>query len=528
MNRAVTPMLHSKTAKYFQVLACLLFGIFLVACGKTPNHVKYIPENTSFVVSLNLKNLTEKAGNWKDLLDSDAIAALDLLKLEEYKDFGKAFTTSGINFKEATYIFGHFTQQHDSSYVVMSFQISNESSFDKFLRNLPNKQIKIRTYAGMHYTLLDNKSILGWVNQVGILIVKPKKTSEKELKNQLFKIRDLPEKQALINTNTEFKKLQAKPHDIATWVSLEAFQREIRHFIRRYPIPIDLDLDQNFLTVITQFQEGKAEIDLEFHNLNESLKDYKDVVKSGIDQELIKNIPIQSPMAIFGLGLNMEGIKNAINSLGFDRLFNSLVGLNIEDLTAVMSGDILAVIKTLPQNEDSNNPQYELILGVGISNAAKLGELLTRFTEEESLLEKEDAYYEPKTETYLLPREQLLFITTSDTLRQTLNFNEPNKVGKGLSAMGDKSCFMLYTDLRNESRRQLPSALFGEDKLIEGLAKYSQMPIESFSLSTIPLKNNISYTKMVLSFSQKQKNALRLLVEMLKQQERKFLPKQPS
>ena len=270
-----------------------------------------------------------------------------------------------------------------------------------FLRKASNQVPEIKSYSGMRYALIGNKSIIGWVNKVALFIYKESKTDEKVLREALLKLRDLPEDQSLKSNNTQFQKLRVPEYsnyDIATWVNLESYEWLVKQSIRRSLLPIVVNLQENYLTAITKFEEGKISIDTKLYNLNESLKEYQNLIKNDIDTQLILDQPSLEPIAVLGLGLDMNGIKKLINNLLPQYLKNqtiSFTGVAPDDILDMLSGDILTTLKDI-KPDTSSQPGYEYLLSLGIRKKATLDSILNKFGSDGTITKRDSFYYAPE------------------------------------------------------------------------------------------------------------------------------------
>ncbi|NJO01948.1 MAG: DUF4836 family protein [Bacteroidia bacterium] len=500
----------------FLWILCIVFSLF--SCGKSVEHSKYIPKETALVICLNLKEITKKAQDWYKLLNHD----IPLLNIQGTDQLGRQLLTAGIDFSSPAYFFSDVSRNSAESYYAIAFKLNDESKFDDFLRSLPNQELDINAFSGMRYTLLNNKTILGWANKVALLVAKPEKSTEKALKDRLIKLRDLPEDQSLKASNDQFRRLRISEYDVATWINVKAFDEEVKQFLKNFPLPVNVDLSNNFLTSVTQFHEGEVKMNVKLHNANESLENYQDVVKQGIDPALIRKVPVQSPIGVLGLGLNMKGIKDIFRLLGanlVERQTINLTGSSPNEIMDMLSGDVLAVLKDVRPGNAKEGGKYEYVIGVGIRQQVTLDKILEKFSQEGAIEKRGSVYYAPQVEVYLIEQQNTLLITPSDSIKNSLLRKSSGRdslaSNNDLSLLGAKSFFMLHTQLTEETRQKLPSDLFGDDKFAEGMVKFTQTPIESVTINTLPLANQISQTFVVLYFKEKKPNALQLLINMI-------------
>ncbi|MCU0444076.1 MAG: DUF4836 family protein [Microscillaceae bacterium] len=503
---------------FYSISLALLLG--LQTCGISPDNSKFIPKEASFALSLNLNTLHQKAGNPQNLLENSFFKAFVSNDALQQDFFLKNFAASGIDWQSKAYIFGDMTEKASENYVAISFKLTDESKFDNFLRNIPAQKILVKTYSGLRFAILDNKTILGWLNQVGLLISVNTKSSEEVLLQHLLKLRDLPETESL-KTNEQFKKIQETPHDLATWVNLASFSTPLKQFLRKFFI-LNADLKDNYLTSTTNFGKGEVMTDLKFYNLNKSLAEYKDIFKKGINHKLISRVPVNVPMGALGVGLEMKGVKKLYDDIGMGSLLGSFLnikastGFNLPELMQMFSGDILAVLKDIKIQEDSQKPDYELVVGLGIARRDILDKVLAKMLADGTLQKDGNSYYAPQSQTYWIEKDSALYATTGIELHQQLLKPDNELANKNLVKLAERSFLMGFTDVREEIRQKLPKELFGNDRMTEGLVKFTKTPLESFAISSLPFEKDILDTRIVFGFKNHEENALKLILKMEK------------
>lgn len=519
----------------------VFFAAILVACGKDPELQKYIPEKSSLVVCLNGSQLSSKISKDINITEALSLWRPDLITTEQ--NLLSILENSGINLNSNLYAFilDKDDPEMEGRFFSIIFKLIDESKFDRFIRNLHGESPDIKSFAGMRYSMLDNKTIVGWANKTVFVVGKNTISNEKELKKELRKIRELPEEQSLVAKNEQFKNLLEKKFDAASWVKMEAFKNVFNKVIRRYPLPISLDFKENYTTALINFDKGEILVDADYYNLNESLKGYEDIVKSQINTQLLNQLPVSSSVGVLGLSLNADAMKRTFRNLGgifFEKQINKLMGVSSNDIFDMLTGDMLTVIKDV--NASSNDltvkktqlvedsAQYELLLCLSIKNPATLSKILDKFTLDQSLLRQAGCYLDPKSNTFYIEKDQLLYITTSESVKNEVINGKKEDVkmtNKDLDKLTKESFFVMYADISEKTRKNLPSHLFQGDVFTEGLTKNLQTPFESVFINTQPLKNKISKSKIRIIFKDKEENALKQVLQIFQKKE---LSKKPT
>ncbi len=512
--------LPTKNQMLWWVYGLLLSTIFS-ACGRPIEHSKYIPKDVNYVLSINMPQIQEKAIDWEHLFNRDVLQLF--VNLKNTEAIKKNLKTSGIDFSSPVYIFGQEFENGQEDYFALSFKLDSESQFDNFLRQFPEQNLRIRTFSGMRYVVIDEKTILGWMNRAALIIVNKKKTDDESLKNRMIKLRDLPEEYSLLkDKSTQFRFLKQKNHDVGIWINLEGYEEKLRSMVSDFPLPLNFDMKQNYLTMSVNFDQGKINTDVQFYNQNNSFAHYGRLVKDGLNQELLNSLDTKERIALTGVALNMKGIKDLFYNLGGSILEGQTqvyAGVNPGELLEMFTGDFIGYIKNIQPASDSSatdNLDYALALGIKKWNTFFT---ITQKLKDNGELIKADSntYFMPSQQLYWTYNASMLYVTPSKALKDAFN----KDVKKTTLNFGKKNCLVLFADIKEETRQKLPHKLFGEDRFLEGMIKYTKTPFESISVSMQPLRNKNASAKVIIQLKDKTQNALETLAASLK-------PRKPS
>ncbi|MEO1652650.1 MAG: hypothetical protein AAFU64_03810, partial [Bacteroidota bacterium] len=347
-----------------------------------------------------------------------------------------------------------------------------------------------------------------------------KETDEKALREQLSRFRDLPESKSLKKVkDTQFQMLRLSEYDVASWINLRDFDWFIKQNLRKFPLPITIDLEKNYLTSTSIFEEGQVNTQVKLHNLNGSLQNYKEIFKADISSDLTQKVATQSPMGVLGLGLKMGGIKDIFNSIGgsiFTGQARFYTGETPNKIIDMLSGDVVAVLQDV-DNRQEEEAAYKYLIGLGIADTSTLNSILKKFTEDKVLIEQDSAYYISDSNLYVLRNDQQLFITSSDSLRDIVLVQESADPVMPAYRPNPESFLATYADVRQESREKLPMSLFYDDYFTAGLARSIDTPIESLEMHIQSFKDSIFESNIDLYFKDKSQNALISVVEAMQQ-----------
>ncbi len=538
----------SNSLRYFQkltnfsqsrILRALLMivtlGLLLSSCGKPPKNSKFIPKDASAVICLDLKKMTGKLVTLKDLLDEDT----------------KRIQNSGIDFTKKAYIFAKWDPKNTkNNYAGLTFMLSDESKFDAFLRKAPAKTpLEIKSAEGVKYAIIEKKIVVGWANRAVIMLGANLALPEKEWVKRLLRLRDQPENESLEANNKYFAELESQSYDAAAWLNWGNTVEQLKKnptlkFYSNYLDFAGINFKENYITGVTSFEKGKASTDIRWH-MTEALSKYKGLFKNTIDNKLLAHVPAKEPMLMLGLGLHPQGFEEIINTFGLNKQINSWLkrntGLNMAQLFDMLSGDLMASLIDISKGEvteqtvdEEGNPesrtvtkiQYKFLLGAEIHNMESLDKLLGKLSSNGNIEQEGDEYSFKMGDNvnHLFVKDKMLFGTWTKNIKDYVMENNGARLDEQYVNLGKNSAFSLFADIKKKNLNKFPNENL--DLVPFGLGptlKKMNSPIESFSIQTTPAQKNLSTTKVVIRFADKDKNSLRALMEMFREMDKSVM-----
>ena len=538
----------SNSLRYFQkltnfsqsrILRALLMivtlGLLLSSCGKPPKNSKFIPKDASAVICLDLKKMTGKLVTIKDLLDEDT----------------KRIQNSGIDFTKKAYIFAKWDPKNTkNNYAGLTFMLSDESKFDAFLRKAPAKTpLEIKSAEGVKYAIIEKKIVVGWANRAVIMLGANLALPEKEWVKRLLRLRDQPENESLEANNKYFAELESQSYDAAAWLNWGNTVEQLKKnptlkFYSNYLDFAGINFKENYITGVTSFEKGKASTDIRWH-MTEALSKYKGLFKNTIDNKLLAHVPAKEPMLMLGLGLHPQGFEEIINTFGLNKQINSWLkrntGLNMAQLFDMLSGDLMASLIDISKGEvteqtvdEEGNPesrtvtkiQYKFLLGAEIHNMESLDKLLGKLSSNGNIEQEGDEYSFKMGDNvnHLFVKDKMLFGTWTKNIKDYVMENNGARLDEQYVNLGKNSAFSLFADIKKKNLNKFPNENL--DLVPFGLGptlKKMNSPIESFSIQTTPAQKNLSTTKVVIRFADKDKNSLRALMEMFREMDKSVM-----
>ncbi len=533
--------------KFYTFYLGSLLVILLNSCGSSPEHIKYIPQESSLVFTFNLNSIITKTSNWKELASRGFLQNFKINLPENQEDLSDAIINSGIDFKNNAFLFADFAlEDNKNNYSAVTFKLSDVGLFAEFIKNIPNLKSEVKTEKDIQYTIISENQILSWSGKTALLLNSQGKLGEEKLKQLVFYIFELPKESSLYEQNKEFKNLQSEKFDIATWVNVTKYEKTGERFISSLtPFSTPIKLKDNYLTASTNFEKGEILTSTKY-SMNESFTQFKGFFKNEVNSALISSFPIKNPLAMFAMGFSPKGLQEALKGNGLVGLIatfikkptNDLTGVPLDELVSYFTGDVAWLLKNIEEVDVTNNTidqetgeplvetsykmDYQFILGLQLKESAKIRQILLKMSEMEQkggLMKKDDYYvYEPApgSSYYFILKEDILYITSSEGMRGELFKKNATKTEEKFAKMGEKSAFVGYLDVQKDIRKKLPSLLFNNDKATEQLIRNLDTPFEYITINTPVVSGDYIESKIVVYLNDKDRNALETIVDFLK------------
>ncbi len=204
----------------------LCFMVCFTNCGTSVEVNKYIPQNAIWVGSIRPKVLLDHTkSQQKEAFGIAQKYFWQNANETQKKYWQRNILTAGINFLEKAYIFEVIPPEKNEQYLAFTCKLDNESVFDAFMRNIPERTFSINTYSGLHYIFFDKKTILAWFNKTILAVRYEMPAEEHNIKIRLVKLRDLAKRKSLKNINPTFKAFLDMNTEVNFWVKGEALSR---------------------------------------------------------------------------------------------------------------------------------------------------------------------------------------------------------------------------------------------------------------------------------------------------------------
>jgi hypothetical protein len=512
---------HSKHQKeYFKIHLSYLFFLGLIllsACGGKSIEPTIIPSEASIVVSIDFNSMSSKAAEWKDLFNPELLKSADLD--DEEADVIAKLIGSGVDLTKPAYIFIKADKDEKKNYVGLTMGIKDAKKFEDGLKKL-DETPKITKKGSRQYAIKDN-TVISWNASSMLMTSLQEGENQKEIEAIHENVLKTTSSNSLESKNKDFKAFLSKTYDIGVWMDYAKISA-ISNSADMLELPPNIQ-DMSKLTesikFLVNFNKGEVILDAESKLNAEMMKKYQDLFKGNMNDNLVKATPVKSPMMLFGVGIGMKGLRKLLEEAGYledAKQTADMIGISVDEIFEMLSGDMVLALESL-NVENIFQPEIQGSVGLGISNKKTLEKIFIKF--EGMLLKKKDKYYVLRAgdvgQYFLIEKDDMLILTTNETLRDNA-IKGSNGLDSKVASMANNKLSVMYVDFQKVIK-SLPKGTIN-DPIVEKevLPKFISMEATSDNY-----KGSSSKGQMVIKMSEKDRNALAIIVEMIKKTSKK-------
>ncbi len=515
----------------------LIVAIFLVcfsACNTkvvTPTH---IPADATFVLCADMKSITNKAVDWKNIWQSDYFSnALGL------KDAGmlEKIMQSGLDYQQNIYLFSKSTKDDIlPNYVGVYATLSKDEDFEKSLKQIfqsQNQKWNIQNIDAHKCVIAEfarQKIWIGWGGKQLFIYSSQIANNANELTKEAQKMLNLTKNDALEQKNADFKNVLSKDFDIAYWYNNEAlhggdmFESLAKNitgmfFLGKGAMDWVRKSTQliNSTTGIINFENGEAKGNAQIHFNDKVLPTFDGLLKPSFDENLAKYLPINNPILCSSLAIAPKGIQKTAGEWGILKgsqykgaLF--LLGMNEEELFNIFAGD---VIFALDQPTKGKNSVHLLASWKKHHAVDDILDLVGNVFKKAITVEKEKNGYTITTNEdvfYIVEKETMLYVTNQEQAKNDFIAGKQYNNEKILNVLRNQvgATYIDFPKMYSIVPENL-SNYFPEIKLLQQNLK----TMDNLQIQAPKLDGNIGEIKFSLKSTEKDRNILASLVEIM-------------
>ncbi len=503
----------------------LSLTLLIASCKKSsaPEHSKLIPKNAGVVLKMDMKSLTSKTISLQELVSEESLKNMgqDNEEAKKTSKTAKKFLDSGIDLLNSAYIFA-IDAEKENPIGGLAFALDNEEKFLKFLKDdtfwqeIGEKKPEINDKGKIKIATFSNGNKVAWQGKNALL--RSKSPSDDDMKKYFA----MSDSESLVS-NASFKEAISKNYDILMWVDADKIAKAGTQSTMQATLALGIaaDTKDTYIVLGFNFEKGKITAAIDYSGNDYMQKMNDQIAREKISSDLAKNIPFAEASTGFSIALNLEGIWKFLQEKGLSsEVDNSLkdVGLKGELLAKALTGEIFGVTEKV--NFDANLFAQEFpvdfVISLGIKDKAAFDEVMSILSKQaQGAIIKSNDNYEFKGFGGIIIKKNVAYITLNKSFFEAIKKEESKLKGelveKATSFASSIYVGKPFFDALINSQQYKQSA-FGE-------VYASNFPFESVTFISDKVKNKKNQTLITVNMSDKNQNALMVLVDMVKKSE---------
>lgn len=397
----------------FFLKGCLILiaAIAFSACSSTV-HDSHIPAKAQQVVTLNSRSLVFKEFDLSTVLKIlGKLGEVDTTK--ESAELKQRVKDSGIDLISNAYIYTLQSPENGVTTVHAIVALDSEEAFKEFLKSL-DKTGQFYSNQGLQMFKAQN-FLVGWTSDMAFM-ASAKVPDFPKFEREILYSFQLPEKDNLLTQEPTFAAQLKKNFEVSFWSRVGSLAKDNswQSYLSDEFIP------NGKLTAEVTFDEGKIDLEMSLNWDASKGALVQDFLSKPLAKDLLNIGPIENPIAVLGLKLNLDLIYNLLSQAGYLRTadaYLSLVGSNCKEITECFSGDIAIILTEIYER---NNPEFLVITKIKDEKnwAHFLGKLVGQ-----AILDKEGNYFTSgfiPSDYSMIEDNGMLYLSSTEQLRNDL------------------------------------------------------------------------------------------------------------
>jgi|GEM_PF-3530019 len=461
--RKTSPFFFSPLRKKGVSFLSVLFLLGVFACSQKKGALSLIPQDSDFVVAVNMKSMALKSLSMKQLLSLEFLLKKTNPKESTLVD---RLQNSGIDVMSTAYCFGHLAAlgpeteegalQVGDNEVTYLLPLQDAEQFEAFLKaekgRMEGEQEGLKFFAG-------DSLIVAWNASTAYVTAKADQSIE-ILKKKLLNVNNLPAKKSLAENNDYFNTLKDKSYDMLFWLDASKVSKN------RSAGSGNDALKGNYMGTVVNFEKGKVVFDGNFVSNNNTFGKYANLMDKKVNQDFVNHVPVQSPLSTFALKLNMGTVKKIMqdsNSLTNANQYTQMLGITAEEMIDMLSGDLVVSVINVPE---AGNSMPEMYVGLGIANQLTLKKLVNNFKNQNFLID-EGQYLSTSfmPDLAMFPQEGKLIMVNSESLRASI-LSGQGALNKEMASSLREGAFSGYLDYNVFAAKEVESEHDSEAQVV--------------------------------------------------------------
>lgn len=497
----------TKNTPFFALLFTVL--VVLSSCGGD-DHAKLIPKDANVVVTIDMGTLKSKT--------TDFSKVMKYLQ-GDLDENAKKIMNSGIDISGKAYAFGVLTENDGANLGGTIFPIEDAVKFKAFVTE-EIEEFQIITEGDWNFAYAENdmKTCMGWNDKVGSLINLSKGESIDATKAKLLEILTTSSDNSLVATSETFKSSQKKGGDLGLWLDIGSIKDVAPKVLRMSELETindEIDLSNTYASAQLNFEEGQVVFESQFIASEELKKLIQGTIRSGVNSDVVDEIPGEGALAFYGLAIDMPRLVEELKAKELDQYIDQTLGmatLSTDDLPNILTGDVLATVNGINLKENrwgGKDPVPDFSAAIGIKDKKRIEGLMDFAIHLEMGLTQEDGYY-AFDEMKIFVRDNAVVIAGMSDFGDRVKAGEVGKFSSEHNSIVTSNGMSIVLDLSSG----IPSALKeNAGPFQKQLAEFEKIEITS------NLNGGDTEMKAVLTLKTKDENSISVLSRMGKEME---------
>jgi len=359
--------MHSYSRK---AIIVLFASVFVSACNRLPDHMRYIPKDAVAVAGVNLKSLSKKIA-WNLITGSKLFKEMQKrLPEKSTKDAMSGIEKAGIDVLNTFYVYVKTdTRFKGGNRITGLVPLSDAGQWENYVRQVfPNVAIKEK--GDRKEASLGSDMYVGW-NKHLLVVINVSAVSAGEdggsnggrvsissqmgsddMSAEMENAFSVTKENSIVG-NTRFTQFEAVGHDVTFWLNYEELMNEYGGDMAEKMGGISLSATSGkgaAFTAGVDFVQGKITSDMQLFFPDSMSAIGAEFGSVDVDKDLVDRLPGQNmDLALVG-HLSPQGIKSSLEKMGLLGLANvglETQGFNVDSVLGAFTGDVAIVINAL-------------------------------------------------------------------------------------------------------------------------------------------------------------------------------------
>lgn len=333
----------------------LLLMILGTSCNRQKQETDYIPKDAGVVLGFNLKALLSKVDFNKIKQSPGYQEMLGNAPDSTTRSLMEDPSNLGIDLGQDIYFFYQQDKRFGTGYLGVVAGLADANKLESYLK-AHQPSVAVKMDGGLGHILLNGKVMIGWTDHIVMVLAKPMGNQVSDTGTtmtflDLFKELDKQGESGSVAGNSNFSPVEQSGGDLMFWLNMGQLYQGMSNMPMNSMLSGAIKPEMyvgNYFKGDVNFGQDKITADMKFYLNDQMTEILKKMTGHSIDQDLIRRIPSDSPLAVVAMSFNPEGIKNYLNELGFegviDEALSQKTNIGLDTVLKAFKGDLVLAL----------------------------------------------------------------------------------------------------------------------------------------------------------------------------------------